>query len=592
MIKSTTYNLQATSYQNGQAIIGSVIFLVLLSTVIIAGFVGPLTRELKSVRASLNSRQAYYASESGIEDAAYRIKNSFAYLPSYNLTVGSATAVVTVVSSGNTRTISTTGDMVNHQRKLFTQLTLSAVGVDLLYGIQVGDGGLQMENNSRVNGSVYSNGDIKRTAGGSAFITGDAIVAGGINPSPSVEWATHNATTTFDTSNSNSDAAQSFIAVGSDNLNKVAVYLAKTGNPATLDVRITTDNAGKPAISAIPNGNTAISASQVGTSPSWVSVSFASPPSLTDGTKYWIVLDGTTNSSNYWHWRKDSTDAYPLNTGKYISSNHNWSNNNAVWSDVGGDLAFGVWIGGVNTMIDGVTIGSATAGRAWANVFTTATSVHGANCPNEYCVIDNPSREELPLSDGVIQDWRDDAALGTVINGNLLIDTSTTTGPVKIDGDLTVTLAVDEHITITGTVWVTGNAVFNCGNGSTINLSPGYGTDSGLILVDGTIDVGNHCSFDGSPDPASYIMVLSAKNNLNNLNDPVLTVNNNSAGVVYYAGKGLITFKQNAEAKEATAYGIKLGEGATINYETGLGNLNFSSGPGGAFVIIKWREVE
>ncbi|MGH9857824.1 MAG: hypothetical protein ACRD4B_08275, partial [Acidobacteriota bacterium] len=72
----------------------------------------------------------------------------------------------------------------------------------------------------------------------------------------------------------------------------------------------------------------------------------------------------------------------------------------------------------------------------------------------------------------------------------------------------------------------------------------------------------------------------------------VMTISNNSAGVIYYAPRGKLHFSNNATAKEATAYGIELDNQATITYESGLQNTTFSSGPAGGWDITSWQEVE
>jgi hypothetical protein len=51
-------------------------------------------------------------------------------------------------------------------------------------------------------------------------------------------------------------------------------------------------------------------------------------------------------------------------------------------------------------------------------------------------------------------------------------------------------------------------------------------------------------------------------------------------------------FSNNAGARQATAHTIELAPNAEIIYETGLINLNFVSGPGGAFDITGWKEIE
>lgn len=587
---------QVQSKETGQAVIASVIFLVLLSVVIIAGFATPLTRQLKSVRAAFDSRQAYFAAESGVEDAAYRLKNKLAYAASYNLTVGGATAAVSIIESGNTRTINVTGDTRDHIRKLSTQLDLSEVGADLFYGVQVSDGGLFMRAGSRVNGSVYSNGDIICESGECA-VTGDAIVAGGIANNPSDSLTDDDADEFFATNVDNKDIAQSFGAASGGPLNKVSVYLAKVGNPSSnITLRITADDNGHPDDSDLAAA--VITVSQVGASPSWIDVAFVSPPTLSANTTYWLVLDYNSYSSvNYWNWRKNSAGVAWFIPRAHASVNHagktakDWSQASAVWTTIGfADLLFKVWIGGTTTKIEDMTIGDATTGTGRANLFVD-TEIHGADCPNVYCVVSNPARAELPISDGVIQDWRDDAVLGGVINGNYLINDTGIFGPKEVAGNLTIDLGNDETLTITGTIWVTGNLIFSCASDSHIALASGYGASSGVIVADGEVTVGNNCAFAGSGQAGSYLMVLSAKTETDK-NNPVMTINNNSEGVIYYAGKGWITFSQNAGAKEVTGYGIKMENNSTVTYEFGLANINFTSGPGGAFQITKWQEVE
>ncbi|MBI2100751.1 MAG: pilus assembly PilX N-terminal domain-containing protein [Candidatus Vogelbacteria bacterium] len=592
---SKSYNLKAKGSSSGQAVIGSVIFLVLLSVVIIAGFATPLARQLKSARASFVSRQSYFAAESGIEDAAYRLKNKLTYSSPYILTVATAEATVGITEIVNDRQIEAAGNDDNHQRKVSVRFNLSEVGVDLLYGVQVSDGGLEMKNGATVEGNVYSNGSILGSDSGSGGpkITGDVIVAGGINENPSFEWANHDSDQFFATVSGNRDVAQSFTANASDKLNRVSVYLAKVGNPADLTLQITEDDNGKPKNSALASA--ALPASGVGANGSWINVSFASPPNLTNGAKYWIVLDADADSSsNHWNWRKDNTDGYVGNTGRYTSK---WNTGGASWTNAGGDLAFRVWLGGVSTKIEGVRIGNVndTDGDGYANVFNDV-KIRGLDCPNEYCHIDNPARAELPISDGLIQDWRDAAFAGGVCaeptcdsSGNLTLGTNDTLtlGPIKIPGNLIMNSGA--KLTLNGTIWVGGVMNLSCGNNGLINLAPGYGAASGVLLGDDSVTISNNCKFDGSGAAGSYIILLSAKNAPA---DEVMNIDNNSAGVIYYAGKGRIKFSNNATAKEATAYGIILDNNAVITYEEGIGSALFSSGPGGGFEITSWREVE
>jgi len=575
-------------FRDGFAALTAAIFVFAVSAVIIAGFTFVALREVRITRNLSSSVRGYYAAESGVEDAIYRFVSGKQIVSGETISTGTATGTIVITAAGSQKTITVEGVLGNVYRTVEAVIAENTVGASFFYGVQVSDGGLQMSNNSTVNGNVYSNGDINGGAG--STITGSATVAGGINANPSVQWTAENADQNFATVSSNRDIAQSFTANASDKINKVSVYLAKVGNPTSnITLYITTDNGGKPASSDIASA--VISYTSVGITASWIDTALPNPPTLTAGAKYWIVLDyGSNSSSNYWNWRKDASDGYAGNTGRYTS---NWSSGSASWTNVGGDLAFRVWLGGVNTKIDGVTIGNATSGEGHANLFIDAT-VHGSSCPNAYCFVENPLRQEMPISDGVIQDWRNAAAAGGTCappdcdaSGNFKITggASKSIGPKKITGNL----EVDNNaiLTVTGTLWVQGNVVYS--NGCIVKLAPSYGGNSGVIVVDGTANVSNNCSFSGSGVSGSYIMLLSAKDAPT---ENVMTIDNNATGVIYYASNGRIKFSNNAAAKEATAYGITLDNNAVITYESGLSSVSFSSGPSGGYDIVSWEEVE
>jgi len=576
-----------TQRQDGQAVLVTVVFLAVVLVVTLGGITLPLVRTFQSDRDILKSARSYYAAESGSEDAAYRISQFKHYSPNYNLTIDDVQAAVTITENGSNKAVESRGDDDERIRTLSASLNLTTDQVHFFYGIQIGDGGLSMNNNALVNGNVYSNGNIIGSNG--AIITGSAVVAGGITSEPSIEWATHDADYFFANSSANRDVAQSFIANATAQLNRTSVYLGKVGNPtANITVRITADNGNKPANSSLVT--TVITPSMVGVTPSWINVSFSAPPNLTSGSKYWILLDNSSfSATNYWNWRKDSTDGYPNNTAKYTSA---CCSGNPTWTDVGGDLAFRVWLGGTNTKIDGLIIGDTQQGLGKANMFVN-TTIHGSSCPNPYCVVDNPPREELPISAGVIQDWRDLAAAGGTCgppvcdtNGNYSLNNNAvgSLGPIRVPGSLAVNNG--SRLTITGTIWVGG--VISLDNNSVIQLDAGYGPKSGVILTDSTASVNNNVQFYGSGQSGSYVMLLSAKDAPASV---TININNNSEGVIYYASGGRLYLNNNALAREAVGYGISMNNGATITYESGLQNLFFSSGPGASFQINRWEEI-
>ena len=587
MRKSYTMNMSKLIQQNnGYAAITATIFTLVISLTIISAFTFFTLQEVKTNRAYVKSIDAHYVAESGIEDATYRVVAQKQIGASEILGVGDATTTITVTTTGNTRTIRSEGIKDAFQNNLQTTVDITSSGANFYYGVQVGDGGITMSNTSRINGNVFSNGSI--TGNNSPVITGDATVAGGIHTDPEVQWLANDTNQTFASTSASRDIAQSFTATATGAIPKVSVLIGKNGSPSSdITLHITTDNGGKPNRTDI--ANTTIKNSSVGTTASWIDVPFASPASVTSGTTYWIVLDyGSNSSTNYWNWRKDSTDAG--NTGRYAND---WSSSSATWINANGDLAFKVWIGGTNTQISGVTIGDATSGTGHANLFVNDT-IHGSACPNAYCIIENPARQELPISDGVIQDWKDAATAGGTCappvcdaSGNLTIAGSSivTLGPQKITGDLIVQNS--GQLIVSGTLWVAGTISFS--NTCNVHLASDYGALSGVIVTSDTIDVKNSCTFAGSGQAGSYIMLLSDKNALTS---DVIQVNNSSSGIIYYANKGRIRFQNTAAAKEATAYGVDLDNSATLTYESGLANVNFSSGPSGGYAVKQWHEVQ
>jgi len=572
----------------GQAALIAVVFMLAITLSAVFGIIALAFKEIRVAGENNKAKNSYFTAEAGIEDAIYRFKSGMAVGGSYTLTLNNSSADITVNAiSGSERNIISVGDSSGSNRSVSVDLVTSTTGANFYYGVQVGDGGLEMGNNAVVTGNVYSNGNI--TGENGATITGSATVAGGINVAPSIEALTTDSNYAFATASSNRDIAQSFTANVSDRINKVSVYLAKVGNPSgSITLKIATDNAGSPSTGNL--ASTAIPSSSIGVTPAWVDVAFSSPPNLTSGTKYWIVLDyGSNSATNYWTWGRDSTDSYTGNTGKYTS---NCCSGSPSWTNVGGDLAFQVWIGGVNTKIEGMVIGNASSGEGRANLFVNST-IHGSVCPNSYCFMENPPREELPLPDGVIEDWRDDAASGGTCvpptcdaSGNFTLSngSSISLGPIKITGNLT--LSNNSTLTVNGTIYVMGTISFS--NGCIIRLSSAYGPLSGIIIGDDSVSVSNNCSFLGSGSPESYIMLLTDKNDPPNT---VMSVSNNSDGVIYYASKGFIDFSNNATAKEATAYGIDLANNASITYESGLANVNFAAGPSGGWDIKSWQEI-
>ncbi len=191
----------------------------------------------------------------------------------------------------------------------------------------------------------------------------------------------------------------------------------------------------------------------------------------------------------------------------------------------------------------------------------------------------------FPITQSQIDGWKDDAEAGGILNGYSLGNNgSVSLGPKKINGN--ITFGNSSVLTLTGTVWVTGTITM--GNDITIKLDPTvYGTASGLMIIDGSVDLGNTAILQGSGQSGSYLMLLSTYGP-----GDAIDLGNSASGAIFYAPNGVIDVGNNLSLREATARGLDVGNNASITYEAGLANVNFSSGPTGGWNIKSWNEVK
>lgn len=568
--------------QSGAAMLISVIFFLFISLAIIFGLVAPSVREFKNAGDLIKSHQSFFLSESAAEDAYFRLKTAKAIGSSDTITLSGYSATATITDSGyNEKIISSLGDVDSRQRKNELRLT-TGTGVSFSYGVQSGTGGFTMGNNSVVNGSVYSNGDIT----GSGSITGTALAAnssalvadqsnGSGMPSYNIIFANANGTQDF---------AQSFQVSATSVANKIELYLKKVSTPSNLTVRIVPDANGNPGTTTLASGS--LSASLVSTTYGWVSVPFSSNPELTTGTTYWIVIDGSTNSSRYYVIGANNNE-YANGSGKIGQYSGTWNNT----SPSGLDGFFNLYLGGLTGLISGITVGTSGVGNAYAHTVNNST-IAGINyCQigsgnNKACntSLSDPTQIAMPISDQNILDWKNEAEAGGIYSGNYILDsTSGSLGPKKITGNLTVNN--NASLVITGTLWVEGTVTIS--NNANVNLASSYGTGEGVIVADGIVNINNNSTFNGSGTLGSYLMVLSTSSSTN-----AITLANNGGAIILYAANGTVNLSNNSGAKALNGKSINLSNNAVVIYDSGLANSNFVNGPSGGWSITSWGEVK
>ena len=215
---------------------------------------------------------------------------------------------------------------------------------------------------------------------------------------------------------------------------------------------------------------------------------------------------------------------------------------------------------------------------AWFQSLSSST-VGGTQHPNS----PDPVDIDLPIQDSTIYEWEEQAALGGTYEGNLTLSSTTRTyGPKKINGNLTITN--NSVLTLTGSIWVTGS--ISISNSATIKLDTGYGSNAGIIIANGLVNVSNNVNIQGSGDARSFIMLLSMYTG-----NPAINITNSSAAIVYYAPHGIINISNNARVKSLTAKGLSMSNSSQVIYDTGLANAEFTGGPGGTWQAVEWQVI-
>lgn len=613
MIRTAPGRKEQREGKIGQILILAAIFLVLV-LFLVTSFIASNLATRQGVRRDVAERQVLAIAQGGLEKTIFCLNEKVGtncggtfgqnYTGESNVSAGTgvfATTVTTVDSM--TKTIEVRSDIPNatsprSSGTLRATATISTANIAFNYGVQVGEGGVTMQNNADINGSVYSNGSI--TGGNGSDITGDAWVAAGSQATSDQEWTTQNADFAFGTTVSGAkrnDAAQRFKPSGNHPLTKVSLYLTKVGSPPNATVRIIRDENGSPSDK---NGDVLASgtlqAANVTGSYGWVDVTFDVNPDVHDDKYYWLLVDAGNSNSNYWVWGRDSNDGYPHGTGKY---SEDWQKK--PWNAAGGDLDFKVWLGGVATKLDTVHVGTdahahtitgSTIDRdAYYQTITNST-VGGTQYPGSA----DPPPQAMPISDGQITAWKDEAATGGILNdgddgvvdGQYTPTDNQALGPVKINTNLNLTTN-NMTIRVNGTVYVTGN--IDVANGVSILLGTGYIGNSSVILADGWIHIGNGTLAGGS-GPVTYIMLLSTASGGGH-HDSAIDIHNTASGVIFYAQRGLVNLHNNVSVKQVTAYKLSLSENASVSYETGLADTRFSQGPGASWTVKagSWRKI-
>lgn len=158
-------------------------------------------------------------------------------------------------------------------------------------------------------------------------------------------------------------------------------------------------------------------------------------------------------------------------------------------------------------------------------------------------------------------------------------------GPKKIEGDFA--LNSNAQFTVTGPLHITGN--FEMNSNADLFLDPSFGSEGTVIVVDGTISFNSNTEVHHTgASPRGYILLVTPSTE-----NPAIELNSNSElEAAIYAPNGTIVLDSNGDVISASAYQMELNSNAAINYDTGIVNMEFQSGPSGGYEITTWKEIE
>jgi hypothetical protein len=241
--------------QSGAAMLMFVIFFTFSATTLLIALGGSILFDLADYTRLAESKQAYLTTESLLEDVAYRNVHGMSVGTTESLTLGKATAYATTTynSASDYYQIDVRASLRNVTRKAQAVLTVGA-GSAFSYGLQAGNGGITLSNNSDIFGNIYSNGPV--VGSGSAEVFGDIISAGALGNVKDITATGTIRSNTIDHITAGIDAYYN-VQIGTNAQNPVAGtrYTPATNQPTVpLPISTTTIQEWKDAV--IDNGTT------------------------------------------------------------------------------------------------------------------------------------------------------------------------------------------------------------------------------------------------------------------------------------------------------------------------------------------------
>lgn len=172
---NSSFAKQKHPSSHGAALLIFVLLFMVGSFVLTLGVSRTVYKDILRYQTLVASKESYFASQSGSEDIIYRLKTMKTVSSPETLTLDNAVAVTTITTNASIFEVTTEASAFNSFRTTYAELQ-PGNGASFSYGIQTGNGGFSLSNNTSVIGNVFSNGTV--VGQGSATIYGDIISAG------------------------------------------------------------------------------------------------------------------------------------------------------------------------------------------------------------------------------------------------------------------------------------------------------------------------------------------------------------------------------------------------------------------------------
>jgi len=189
--------------------------------------------------------------------------------------------------------------------------------------------------------------------------------------------------------------------------------------------------------------------------------------------------------------------------------------------------------------------------------------------------------QSLPIRRSHIDGWKQETNGGTIHDSSWVLGggvTASTTGPTKIEGNLTIS---DGAILIlNGALYVTGD--INVSGGGKIKLSSDLGTYADVILVDGKTILTGGGSLEGNSTAGSYIVLVST-----NTAEDAINASGGTNSAVLVAQDGGVSLSGGTTTGAVIAHKVNMTGGSHVYYKENLSDLIFSGSSSSLWSVLR-----